>query len=97
MMTQGILVDATLIEAPSSTKNKKNERAPDMHQTKKGNEWYFGMKAHIDVDAKTALTLTLVTTAANEHDLNKLHFYHKKCREISGITISLRCEIVALH
>ncbi|MCG9722879.1 IS5 family transposase, partial [Shewanella sp. Isolate7] len=52
MMTQGTLVDATIIQAPSSTKNKKNERDPDMHQTKKGNEWHFGMKAHIGVDAK---------------------------------------------
>lgn len=73
MMTQGTLVDATIIEAPSSTKNKNNERDPDMHQTKKGNEWYFGMKAHIGVDAKGGLTHTLVTTAANEHDLNQLN------------------------
>ncbi|GIA20803.1 IS5/IS1182 family transposase [Vibrio cholerae] len=72
MMTQGTLVDATIIQAPSSTKNKKNERDPDMHQTKKGNEWHFGMKAHIGVDAKSSLTHTLVTTAANEHDLNLL-------------------------
>ena len=55
MMTQGTLVDATIIEAPSSTKNKKNERDPDMHQTKKGNEWHFGMKAHIGVDAKSGV------------------------------------------
>lgn len=73
MMTQGTLADATIIEAPSSTKNKKNERDPDMHQTKKGNEWHFGMKAYIGVDAKSGLTHTLVTTAANEHDLNQLH------------------------
>ncbi|CAI4156732.1 CP4-44 prophage; IS5 transposase and trans-activator [Alteromonas macleodii] len=72
MMTQGTLVDATIIEAPSSTKNKKNERDPEMHQTKKGNEWHFGMKAHIGVDAKSGLTHTLVSTAANEHDLNQL-------------------------
>ena len=55
MMTQGTLVNATIIEA-NSTKNKKNERDPDMHQTKKGNE-YFGMKAHIGVDAKSGLTI----------------------------------------
>ncbi|WP_233402604.1 IS5 family transposase [Marinomonas transparens] len=73
MMTQGTLVDATIIEAPSSTKNKKNERDPEMHQTKKDNEWHFGMKAHIGVDAKSGLTHTLVTTAAYEHDLNQLH------------------------
>ncbi|MCU4215233.1 transposase, partial [Vibrio cholerae] len=71
LMKQGTLVDATIIEAPSSTKNKTNQRDPEMHQTKKGNEWHFGMKAHIGVDAKSGLTHTLVTTAANEHDLNQ--------------------------
>ncbi len=85
MMTQGTLVDATIIEAPSSTKNKKNERDPDMHQTKKGNEWHFGMKAHIGVDAKSGLTHTLVTTAANQHDLNQLHnLLHGEEEFISG-------------
>ena len=73
MMTQGTLVDATIIEAPSSTKNKDKQRDPDMHQTKKGNEWHFGMKAHIGVDAKSGLTHTLATTAANKHDLNQLN------------------------
>ncbi len=72
MMTQGTLVDATIIEAPSSTKNKEQQRDPEMHQTKKGNQWHFGMKAHIGVDAKSGLTHSLVTTAANEHDLNQL-------------------------
>ncbi len=71
MMTQGTLVDATIIEAPSSTKNKEQQRDPEMHQTKKGNQWHFGMKAHIGVDAKSGLTHSLVTTAANEHDLNQ--------------------------
>ncbi len=85
MMTQGTLVDATIIEAPSSTKSKKNERDPDMHQTKKGNEWYFGMKAHIGVDAKSGLTHTLVTTAANEHDLNQMkNLLHGDEEFISG-------------
>nr|WP_227689213.1 IS5 family transposase [Klebsiella quasipneumoniae] len=70
MMTT--LVDATIIEAPSSTKNKEQQRDPEMHQTKKGNQWHFGMKAHIGVDAKSGLTHSLVTTAANEHDLNQL-------------------------
>ena len=78
MMRQDTLVDATIIEAPSSTKNKSNQRdrnggPPDMHQTKKGNDWHFGMKAHIGVDAKSGLTHTLVTTPANEHDLNQLN------------------------
>lgn len=85
MMTQGTLVDATIIEAPGSTKNKNNERDPDMHQTKKGNQWYFGMKAHIGVDAKSGLTHTLVTTAANEHDLNPLNnLLHGEEKFISG-------------
>ncbi len=56
MMTQGTLVDATIIEAPSSTKNKEQQRDPEMHQTKKGNQWHFGMKAHIGVDAKSGRT-----------------------------------------
>ena len=60
------------LEAPSSTKNKEQQRDPEMHQTKKGNQWHFGMKAHIGVDAKSGLTHSLVTTAANEHDLNQL-------------------------
>ncbi len=71
MMTQGSLVDATIIEAPSSTKNKQQQRDPEMHQTKKGNQCHFGMKAHIGVDVKSGLTHSLVTTAANEHDLNQ--------------------------
>jgi IS5 family transposase len=72
MMKQGTLVDATLIEAPCSTKNKRGERDGEMHQTKKGNQWYFGMKAHIGVDAKSGLTHSLETTSANEHDLNQV-------------------------
>ena len=71
-MKQGTLVDATIIEAPTSTKNKQNQRDLEMHQTKKGNQWHFGMKAHIGVDAKSGLTHTLVTTSAKEHDLNQL-------------------------
>lgn len=72
MIKQGPLVDATIIEAPNSTKNKRGERNPEMHQTKKDNQWYFGMKAHIGVDAKSGLTHSLNTTAANEHDLNRV-------------------------
>ncbi len=72
MMKQGTLVDATIIEAPNSTQNKRGERDPEMHQTKKGNQWYFGMKAHIGVDAKSGLTHSLETTSANEHDLNQV-------------------------
>ena len=67
-VTQGTIVDATIIAAPSSTKNKEKKRDPDMHQTKKGNQWYFGMKAHIGVDSKNRLIHSVVATAANVHD-----------------------------
>ncbi|MGI9281469.1 MAG: IS5 family transposase, partial [Endozoicomonas sp.] len=72
VLKEGTLVDATIIEAPTSTKNKEDQRDPEMHQTKKGNQWHFGMKAHIGVDARTGLTHSLETTAANEHDLNQM-------------------------
>jgi IS5 family transposase len=64
----GTIVDATIIAAPSSTKNKEKKRDPEMHQTKKGNEWHFGMKLHVGVDSKTKIVHTLVTTPANVHD-----------------------------
>jgi IS5 family transposase len=66
---QGTIIDATLIAAPSSTKNKDGERDPEMHQTKKGNQWYFGMKVHIGVDADSGLIHSVQTTSANVHDL----------------------------
>ncbi len=62
-MKQGTIVDATLIEAPSSTKNRRQERDPEMHQAKKGNQWHFGMKAHIGVDATSGLAHSVATTA----------------------------------
>jgi len=65
---KGTIVDSTLVAAPTSTKNKKKERDPDAHQTKKGNQWYFGYKAHIGVDKDTGLVNKMVTTAANVHD-----------------------------
>jgi len=68
-MKQGTIIDATLIAAPSSTKNKAGERDPEMHQTKKGNQWYFGMKVHIGVDKDSGLIHSVETTAANVHDL----------------------------
>ena len=68
----GTIVDATIIEAPSSTKNKSGERDPEMHQTKKGNQWHFGMKAHIGVDSKTKMVHSVVVTAANVHDSQAL-------------------------
>jgi IS5 family transposase len=68
-MKQGTIIDATLIAAPSSTKNKTGERDPEMHQTKKGNQWYYGMKVHIGVDKVSGLIHSVETTAANVHDL----------------------------
>ncbi|ABM95552.1 IS5 family transposase [Methylibium petroleiphilum] len=70
MMRTGTAVDATLISAPSSTKNADGERDPEMKQTRKGNNWYFGMKAHIGVGAQSGLVHTVATTGANVNDLN---------------------------
>lgn len=67
-VNRGTIVDATIINAPSSTKNKDKARDPEMHQTKKGNQWYFGMKAHIGVDSRSKLIHSVVVTAANIHD-----------------------------
>jgi len=64
----GTIVDATIITAPSSTKNRAKARDPEMHQTKKGNQWYFGMKAHLGVDSRTKLIHAVVATAANVAD-----------------------------
>ena len=61
-------MDATIINAPPSTKNRDKKRDPDMHQTKKGNQWYFGMKAHMGVDCKTKVIHSVVATAANVAD-----------------------------
>ena len=72
IMHGGTIVDATLIAAPSSTKNEKGERDPEMHQTKKGNQWYFGMKVHIGVDAGTGCVHTVTATAANVHDVDEV-------------------------
>jgi IS5 family transposase len=69
LLRQGSIVDATIIAAPSSTKNAEGERDPEMHQTKKGNQWHFGMKAHIGADAESGLVHTVVTTPANEADV----------------------------
>ena len=60
LMSQGTLIDATLIAAPSSTKNEKHQRDPQMHQSKKGNQWHFGMKAHIGVDDESGLVHTVI-------------------------------------
>ena len=68
----GTIVDATIIGAPSSTKNADKKRDPQMHQTKKNEQWYFGMKLHIGVDSKTGLAHSAVVTAANVHDKHPL-------------------------
>ena len=73
LMREGTIVDATIIAAPSSTKNARQERDPQMHQTKKGNQWYFGMKAHIGVDAQSGLVHSLSGTAANVADIAQAH------------------------
>ena len=67
-VSRGTIVDASIIQAPSSTKNKDKARDPDMHQTRKGNQWYFGMKAHIGVDSQNKLIHSVVATSANVHD-----------------------------
>ena len=70
MMKGGTIVDATILSAPSSTKNKSGERDTEMHQTRKGNQWFFGMKCHVGVDAGTGYVHTIEATAANVHDIN---------------------------
>jgi IS5 family transposase len=71
LMREGTVVDATIIAAPSSTKNKDGKRDPEMHQTKKGKQWHFGMKAHIGVDAESGLVHTVIGTAANVNDVTQ--------------------------
>ena len=72
MLRQGTVVDATIIHAPSSTKNKDGKRDPEMHQTKKGNQYYFGMKAHIGADDESGLVHSVVGTAANVADVTQV-------------------------
>jgi transposase, IS5 family len=73
LMKEGTIVDATIIAAPSSTKNASQQRDPEMHQTKKGNQWHFGMKAHLGVDAQSGLVHTVTGTAANVADIAQTH------------------------
>jgi IS5 family transposase len=72
LVSQGTMVDATIIHVPSSTKNKDKSRDPDMHQTRKGQQWYFGMKIHIGADVNSGAVHTVTTTAANVADINEL-------------------------
>jgi len=101
LLREGTLVDATLIAAPSSTKNQKRERDPEMHQTKKGNQWYFGLKAHLGTDRDSKLVHTVVVTAANVADIAKtaelLHGEETQVHGDAGYTgVEKRPEIVAL-
>jgi IS5 family transposase len=102
LLREGTLVDATLIAAPSSTKNAQRQRDPDMHQTKQGNQWYFGMKAHIGADRDSQLVHTVVVTAANVADVTKtaelLHGDETQVHADAGYTgVEKRAEMVALE
>ena len=70
---EGTIVDSTIISAPSSTKNRERARDPEMHQTRKGRQWFFGMKLHTGTDARTGLVHSLSTTAANVSDVTEAH------------------------
>ena len=85
LMRQGTVVDATIIAAPSSTKNEDGQRDPEMRQTKKGNQWHFGMKMHSGVDAESGLIHSVVCTAANEADVAHGHrLLHGQERTVHG-------------
>jgi transposase, IS5 family len=102
MMRAGTLVDATLLAAPPSTKNREKKRDPEMHQTRKGNQWYFGMKAHIGADRDGKLVHTMVVTAANVADITKtaelLHGEETQVHADAAYTgVEKREEITALN
>lgn len=85
LLRQGTIVDATIIHAPSSIKNSSGTRDPEMHQVKKGNQWFFGLKAHIGVDRDSGLVHTVVTTSANVADVTQTHtLLHGKERTVFG-------------
>ena len=99
IMRGGSIVDATIIDAPSSTKNRTGKRDPEMHQTKKGNQWYHGMKIHAGVDAGSGYVHTITATAANVSDISEAHNLMRQDDEVcyadSGYTgIEKRPEIV---
>jgi IS5 family transposase len=102
LLREGILVDATLIAAPPSTKNEKKERDPEMHQTKKGNQWYCGMKAHIGADRDSKLVHPVVVTAANVADITqtseRLHGTEQQVHADAGYPgVEKRAETAALE
>ena len=101
-MKQGTIIDATLISAPCSTKNKAGERDPEMHQTKKGNQWHFGMKVHIGVDKDSGLIHSVETTSANVHDITRaaqlLHGEEEVVYGDAGYQgIEKRAEMAGMH
>lgn len=83
MMHGGTIVDATIISAPSSTKNKEGRRDPEMHQTRKGNQWYHGMKVHSGVDAGSGYVHTITGTSANVHDIDEIAKLIRKEDEVA--------------
>ncbi len=85
LLKGGTMVDATIIHAPPSTKNREKKRDPEMHQTKKGNQWYFGMKVHVGADVNSGLVHTVSVTAANESDVGQLpHLLREDDRAVFG-------------
>jgi len=99
-MKEGTIVDATIIAAPSSTKNAERKRDSEMHQTKKGNQWHFGMKAHVAVDAESGLVQRVIGTAANVSDLSQMHaLLHGKEKDVFAdagyLGVEKRLEIMA--
>jgi transposase, IS5 family len=102
LLRAGTLVDATLLAAPPSTKNREKKRDPEMHQTRKGNQWYFGLKAHIGADRDSKLVHTVVVTAANVADITQtselLHGQETQVHADAGYTgVEKREEITALN
>jgi IS5 family transposase len=85
LLKGGTMVDATIVHAPPSTKNRDKKRDPEMHQTKKGNQWYFGMKVHVGADVNSGLVHTVSVTAANESDVGQLpHLLREDDRAVFG-------------
>lgn len=82
MLKGGSIIDATIIEAPTSTKNSEGKRDPEMHQARKGNQWHFGMKTHVGVDAGSGYIHSVTATAANAHDITEAH---KLIRDDDGV------------
>ena len=91
-LREGTIVDATIIEAPSSTKNRARERDPEMRQVKKGNQYHFGMKLHIGVDSETGVVHSFATTSANVHDVTQAHrLLHGGERHVWGMLVTSGC------